>query len=245
MNEDEKKKEIEDVLTSCQLALAGPIAANYEDPNSFIAFIVSSEDDNGVRRPSRAQTRAAQAFLSLKNYKLSFVYVNGNSFDLDSTLKKFLLDELSNFVRNSFTTETNNKINIWVEPKQSLSEDQYYEIEQSLKLFTRNLSSKDLEINFTKKKNTPSATVIISTIRTMSPVQIKDLSDKLEAKGHEVPNEVWLRHSLDKLRKSGFIAWRKGDYYFLTIQGLNALGTEKNRRSPDVVRALELARSPH
>ena len=66
--------------------------------------------------------------------------------------------------------------------------------------------------------------------------------EALAKKQFAVPNRVWLNHALDRLRKAGAVIRKKDGKFILTLKGLSSLGTLKNRLSPDVVRALAIAR---
>lgn len=241
MTDDKRIKQIEKILTVCELRLAGPVIADYEDTNRFIIFVHASINDDGVRSPGRTQLKTVQSLLNTEGYDTSFVLVNDNKWNIDNTVKAYLFDKYDNNIRNSFSIENSDEIDILIEPKTYLDEKQYDTIEKELNSFLKAITKKSVNINFTKKNNLPSSGAILRTIRIKSPVNLKDISNSLTNKGYDCPNEVWLKHALDKIRKSGFISWRQPGYYYMTLIGLNSLGTEKSRISPDIARALELA----
>jgi len=242
MSNISKLKRIEDILSSLKIDMAGPVTVDYENGENFIIFLSGRINDKGVRIPGRSQIKTIQALLNMEGYNVSLILVDDNSKNIDATIKSFLFNSFEKVVRNSFSIEDEEYIDIWIDPKTILEEEKYDAIANATNGFVRAFSRKEVRISFTKKQNTPTMSVIIRVIRLGAPISLNQISTRLLEKGFDVPNEVWLAHALDKIRKAGNISWRMPGTYFLTLQGLNMLGSEKNKRSPDISRALELAR---
>lgn len=88
----------------------------------------------------------------------------------------------------------------------------------------------------------PSPLIILQTIKVLAPVSIGALAMALRKNGYGLANDEWVRQRLDAFRKQGFTSRRDNATYVLTFSGLIKLGSQRNRRSTDVRRALEMAR---
>ncbi|MGQ5718437.1 hypothetical protein [Pseudochrobactrum asaccharolyticum] len=239
---DRKKIEsIEEILTSLDLTLAGDIVDKIDENDGFIIFIQASVNKDGSHSPNRLQLKLAKKSLEKQNINASFVISNNNNWNIDKTIKQFLFINYEDSIRNSFSSEHHNEVDIWIEPKTDLEESQYNRIETELRSFFKQISPLTANISFTKKHNLPSLIAVLRIIKVGSPITFEHILQAIVSKNYEKPNNAWLKHSLDKLRKSGFISWRQPGFYYMTLLGLNNLGTEKNRRSGDIARALELA----
>ncbi len=85
---------------------------------------------------------------------------------------------------------------------------------------------------------------LLRVLKIHQPISTKELLDKF--KNNPSVNEKWMKRTLDKLRKSGFVQWQKdvknNETYVLTGKGLMSVPAGKNRNSSDVERALALAK---
>jgi hypothetical protein len=89
---------------------------------------------------------------------------------------------------------------------------------------------------------TPTDAQIFRLLFAMAPVTPADLETGLTAAGHTVPSIEWLKRRLDRLTREKFILWQEGDEFVLTEKGVSSLPRSLNRNSPDIQRALALAR---
>ena len=89
---------------------------------------------------------------------------------------------------------------------------------------------------------TPSSIEFLETIRIASPAMPNALHQHFVHKGFNSLTLSWVEHQLDRFRKREFITRRDDNSYVMTLNGLNLLGSQRNRNSSDVKRVLEIAR---
>jgi hypothetical protein len=241
-----EEKRLAAMIESKDVVLTGPIILDHSDNTQYLAFIQSSEDKNRKRIPSNFLLSNLIAEANLSGISLKFIRVENNENNLDASLKIILLGKKYNsIVRNSFAVLVNNKANIWIEPKINLSENQKESILSEIDKFLDLFEIKKDQISFTNLENIPSSTAILKNLRIIAPCKIGVINARLKEKNFFVPNDIWLNHALDKLRKSGHLVRRKDGCYFLSIATLNSLGTEKSGQSPDIIRMLALPKRQH
>ena len=131
---------------------------------------------------------------------------------------------------------------IWVEPKKRIDQEMIEEIREFLREFFTLFDIDHVSVFFTQDEDIPTPTVILRSLRIIAPCSAASLSRSLEEKRYKVPNEVWMAHALDRLRKAGSVVRKANGQFFLSLEGLRRLGTEKSRASPDVKRALALGK---
>lgn len=88
----------------------------------------------------------------------------------------------------------------------------------------------------------PSPLIILQTIKILAPISVEALSAELRKVGYDLSTDEWVRQRLDTFRKQQFTSRREDGQYVLTYHGLVTLGSQRNRRSTDVRRALEMAK---
>jgi hypothetical protein len=237
-----EKQIIEELLTAKGVTLAGPIISDQDATVTFFAFVNVSLDNEGRRVPSAFTLNRVSSEAKEANIHVSFVLIDGDRDDLDSSLKTMLFGKFPDFVRNSFATFEQNKADVWIEPRRAITDALRTDLGKAIGDFLSFLSIELKSINITRAENVPTPTAILRAIRTISPNSVTEIARVLKQKGFAVPNDVWMNHALDKQRKSGKILRKKNGQYVLTLEGLTSMGTRKNRASPDVARALALAR---
>lgn len=92
------------------------------------------------------------------------------------------------------------------------------------------------------RDNVPSEHQIIRYISTLSPVSVDGLHKRIGEAGFTVPSTRWLNSKLDYLARRDFLVFQQGAGFALTESGLALLPKQHHRNSPDVQRALALAR---
>jgi hypothetical protein len=235
------KADLEVLLRERGVALAGPIVTTQEDNPTYLVFVKAKFATSGHREPtSFALNSIAKAAIEI-GIRVSFVIIDGEREDLDSSIKTMLVGKFSELIRNSFSTFNGKLADVWIEPKKVLEITQRAEIESAISNFLGFLDMTAKSVNFTQAENIPTPTALLRSIRALAPCSVDEITTALSKKEFTVPNRVWLNHAMDKLRKSGFVLRKKNGQFILTLKGLTALGTAKNRQSPDVTRALAMA----
>lgn len=236
-----KKSNLEAMLREKGVTLAGPIVSTQEDNPTFLVFVKAKISAKGHREPTSFALNSISKIASENGIRVSFVVIDGDREDLDSSIKTMLFGKFPELVRNSFSTFNGKLADVWIEPKQVLEIAQRAEIEGAISNFLSFLDMAAKSVNFTQAENIPTPTALLRAIRTLAPCSVDEVTTALSKKGFTIPNGVWLNHAMDKLRKSGFVLRKKNGQFILTLKGLTSLGTSKNRQSPDVIRALAMA----
>jgi hypothetical protein len=236
------KKELHDILVERGLELAGPLVLHPEEGGRYIAFIKVSVDRNGKKSPgARALSHIARSALE-SGYRVHFIVIDTDGNNFDVSLKAILFEKFSDKIRNTFSSFVNRRTEVWIEPKAQLTQQDRYQIGAAISEFSQLIGFNVVSVHFTDSEDIPTPTAILRVLRTKSPCSVENLTTFLKERGFTVPNTVWLSHALDKLRKAGLLVRTRNGEFFLSFNGLSRLGTAKGRYSPDIVRALDLAK---
>lgn len=88
----------------------------------------------------------------------------------------------------------------------------------------------------------PTPPQILRIVYTLAPATPEEIAQALDAEKVPPPTLRWLKTQLDSLFRLGMVIWEKPGYYSITAKGSSYLPARKGRTSPDIIRALELAR---
>lgn len=234
--------EVEAFLLERELVLVGRIISTSFQEQDYYAFVKVEFDKDGHRNPSTFKLNRIGTEASDHGFKIHFILVHDEQEHLDQSIKTMLFGKFPDDVRNSFSTRDGKSVDVWIEPKRALSDPQSSKIRDSVKQFLEFLNLNLRFLKLTQVENVPTPTAILRTLRIAAPVSLDGLMQALDCRNFIVPNEVWLNHAIDKLRKAGHVVRKSNNHYFLSLQGLAALGTRKDRNSPDIQRALALVR---
>lgn len=92
------------------------------------------------------------------------------------------------------------------------------------------------------RDDVPSEHQIIRYLSTLAPVSVDRLHSRIGEAGFTIPSVRWLNGKLDYLARQGFLVFQQNAGFALTESGLSLLPKQEHRNSPDVQRALALAR---
>jgi len=115
-------------------------------------------------------------------------------------------------------------------------------IEDHILAFLDGIGERLRSISFISGDNLPGAIAVLRVIRVASPLSGEDIQEILQKRNFIVPTFQWLNRMLDGLRKRGLVVRREDGQYILAYQAIKLLGTERGRRSPDIIRGLALAK---
>jgi len=234
--------EITNKLLASGVTLVGDLVQDAGDENKYYAFTKVIRDDAGAQRPSNHALRKITDSFNEVLLQVTFILVEDDREDILANVKAMLLRTFPEFVRNVFPTFGDQGVVVWVEPKKLLQPDEEATLISKSEEFLEFLNTPLVSFHITTTQNIPTRTACLNLIRLHSPLDQQRLRAELLARGFHIPSDDWLSNMLDKLRKADFILRRKNGQYTLTLFGLEALGSAKNRRSPDIVRALDIAR---
>jgi hypothetical protein len=234
------------ILAACKAENVEVIGELTNDPDtdgSFIAFIELRRDKRGYQRPSKLTLSKLSNTISDLNARIDFVLIQNKRIDMTSSVKTALEQRLPRLVNNVFINEKKSVFEVWIEPRQRLSEDEMRDVQSVVSELFSVLRVKNHRIIYTTSAKLPTPTSVLSAIRTLAPASPTQIEDFLKIKGFEIPNRIWTERMLDRLRRSErLLRLAQTQKYVLTLNTLKLLGSRKDRMSPDVVRALDLAR---
>jgi hypothetical protein len=207
----------------------------------YFVFIQIQRDKEGRQNPTNKLLGDLHRQLSDQHIDVQFILSEADQDDVLATIKTVVFRAFPDAIRNVFIGHEGNKITVWIEPKHAglaIEDDLQKTVHDTLKLMGYHAS----KINFTTSEeySLPTPTAVLRTLRIMAPASVEALKAELTRKGFSVPDERWLNHLLDRLRKAGKVVRQRNGELILTLEGLSALGTSKNKKSADVARALDL-----
>ncbi|MCC6597769.1 MAG: hypothetical protein IT559_03155 [Alphaproteobacteria bacterium] len=237
-----KAIQITQKLGEAGVLLVGNLAQDATDTNKFYAFVETKQSKDGKQEPSNYKLRKISESFAEDHIFILFIIVQDDRENIQASLKSALFRFFPEIVRNVFVSSEKNDLYVWVEPKKVLTENEKNDIQLKINEVLEVLEIKSSAVKFTSSENLPTKTVCLNLIRLKAPITQAYLELELVHRGFHIPNGEWLSNILDNLRKSGLLLRSRNAKYALTLEGLKNAGTRKNRRSPDVVRALDIAK---
>ncbi len=237
--------EIEEIIATLnehKIKIVGDPVEDTSDKKSFYAFINVDRDKEGKQKPTNFQLRRVSENLAQNGIVITFIIIEKEAEDILATLKSALFRFFPEIIRNVFLSSEGKKIVVWLEPKKTLTKDQEYDVSSKVQSILDVLKVKLEAVKFTSYEIIPTRTACLNVIRLKAPLSQKNLQNELINRKFHIPGEDWLANILDGLRKSGNIIRKKDGSYVMTLSGLQSLGTAKNSKSPDVLRALEIGK---
>ncbi len=234
--------DISDELAASKIVLVGDLVRDLSEGKKFYAFVNVSRDKKGAQRPSNYKLRRLSESFEQKGWQVAFVLVENDREDVQGSVKTALFRFFPDIVRNAFVSYNDKSITVWVEPKKVLTNAEEDALTSKTEELLQVMDIQLEAVRITSSENVPTRTACLNAIRLKSPVTLQELQTVLTERGFHIPNIEWLSKMLDSLRKFGVILRRKNGQFILTLDGLKSLGTAKNRRSPDISRALDLVR---
>jgi len=235
-------EQVHKLLQSHGIDLVGSLVRDGSDSRRIYAFIrLKMDSDNKKEKTNYELTKIANSLIN-DGVHVSFIITDGEESDVEETIKSSLFRFFSDLVRNVFVSFSNKKASVWIEPKRLLSQEDEENMNEKCAELLHVLEVQLESVRFTSSENVPTRTACLKAIRLHAPIPKENLSKALTERGFHVPSDEWLSRMLDSLRKSGLVLRRKDGGFVLTHSALINLGSAKNSRSPDISRALALAR---
>lgn len=240
MTDDESL--IREEISAAGVTSVGRISSSDTERPVYFATVVVERDSDGKQKPSNRTLKAVRDALLAKGVLLEFLLRYENSEEVEAGLRATLLHSHIDQIRNAFFSFDAGRAHLWIEPKQALEQTAINAMieraEAYLQLFDIRLGSTSI----TSDEVLPTKLSMLIAIRQLAPVTLTALAMELKSRGYEVPSSDWLLRKLDLIRKEGGLVRLASGEFALTRQSLHALGTAKNRQSPDISRLLALAR---
>lgn len=214
-----------------------------EVDGQIIIFIDPTPRYTGQKRLTKfAFSRAIDQLTDL-GFSVSVHLSDGEKFDLVSSLKFTLFKNYNHVLNNIFLNDNTENYSLWFELKGSPLEDARRELVGAARKAARAITKEAIEIQFLDDANQPTPSMTLGALRIIAPCSVAALGAYLREIGFDVPSSVWMRRELRKLTNRGLVLPLSNNSKFaLTYSGLILLGSGKSRGSPDIRRALALAR---
>lgn len=223
------------------IEIAGPVIKDRETSSHLVFVPVESGQDRKQTPTNYAISQAEKAAEAVHG-EITVVIIQRGNEDVASSIKSLILRRFSDDIRNVFSSVRGNAVSVWVEPKSATTIEKSLEVEQAVKGLVGHLGIELESFINTAEMNLPSETACINIIRKQAPTSFDAIKTELGGRGFEVPGDDWLRKLLDRWRRNQLIHRRRDGTYVMTHRGLQALGSGKTGWSPDVARALDMAR---
>lgn len=241
------KEKIVSHLQLSGVSVSAIINRPIEEGGGYFAYINLVRGEDGSTNPSKQKISILEKELADRGLPVGFILTDGYLLDIESGLRATLLANHSDMIRNVFLSLEGDKAKVWIEPKAD-ARAEIPKLSGTARAFLELSKVKLQSIILTVDDFLPANFAILSALRTISPASLEKLSSALVAKNFSVPSDDWVRRKLESLRKKNLVVWIKSEAnmphtYTLTLKGLKALGTKKNRSSPDITRVLAICHS--
>ena len=235
---------IEKFFYKLGIKLQGPVIWD-GDSGRYIVFILIQIDENGKQEPSNNNLKSIESKIKKEYNDINIKIIKNNKYyeSLTNFLEVDIKRKWGNYIKNMIINIEILDVKIYIIGTFSNKDENLLKIRSYLKKILNILGFNLKDFIYTSNYNLASEKNCISVIRKKSPIHPKEIIAELKRRNFDVPEDSWLSRILDRWRKRGLI-YRKADgKYVMTVQGLRMLGTEASRRSPDVIRALDISRS--
>lgn len=241
------KERISSHLESSGIAVSAIINRPSEEGGGYFVYVNLVRGADGSASPSKQKILILEKELAERGIAVSFILTDNHLLDIEAGLRATLLANHSDMIRNVFLSLEGGEAKVWLEPKADIK-TAMPKITGTARAYLELSKVKLQSIILTADDFLPANFAILSVLRTISPASLGELSSALVAKKFSVPSDDWVRRKLEALRKKNLVVWIKSDghmphTYTLTLKGLKALGTKKNRSSPDISRVLAICHS--
>ena len=234
--------EIRSFLENEGLRLSTHIVPRDAGAGSYYAFIEVITDPSGKQQPSNSRLKRIVDRLSKQEVSLEFILRNTTYDDIEGGARATLIHSFDSKIRSIFLTVDRNDADLWIVPKDQSIRDSMADIVAASENYFANTALQLKSVRLTVDENLPTRTAILSAIRLSAPASVEAITAELTARQFVVPPTPWVPRALDALRRNGLVVRRKDGLYALSFAALKGLGSERNRRSPDIMRFLDLAR---
>ncbi len=223
------------------ITLVGSIVHD-PDVNRHLVFVSAETDDAGTQTPTNHAIAKVERAVEEEFGDVTVVLLGRGNQDIAKSIKSALIRQYPKEILNVFSSIDRESVSVWVEPKSFTTKAKSDEMKGMVAGLVEYFRLELSDFINTSELNLPSETACVGAIRKKAPATVLEISDELTRRGFQTPSEEWIGRILDRWRKRNFIHRKANGQFVMTLQGLRALGSGKNRRSPDVGRALDMAR---
>lgn len=235
-------EEIAEAFEDRGINLVGSVVKDRDAIRHLVFVSVEFDENTGAQTPTNYAISRVEREVEEQFGAITVILVRRGDEDISSSIKSMLIRRYPDKIRNVFSSVKCDWVSVWVDPKSPTTKEKSDEMMQAVSGLVQHFELALVDFVNTSEVNLPSETTCIGVIRKKAPVAIPEILAELTTRGFEVPGEEWLSRVLDRWRKKNLIHRKANGEFVMTVRGLNALGSAKNRRSPDVGRALDMAR---
>jgi len=231
------------IVERAGLVPVGPVVSG-RDSQSPIYYVTLrvARDASGKQVPSNRSLHAVANELKAQGITVEFILTYEESQDVERGLRATILHSHIDQIRNLFVSIQATRADVWIEPKGGIEADVLMAIHDRAEAFLRLVEIELSSVKLTTEEILPSKLALLTTIRHHAPASLTVIAADLGRRKLTVPSPDWLHRRLDALRRAGQVVRLGTGEYTLTEDSLKALGTAKNRTSPDIRRLLALSR---
>ena len=237
-----RANEIGEFIGNRGFTYLGSIDEDPENEDGYVVFLRIDIDRKGNQKPTNHRIGRLEKESRVAFGRVNFVLVSKGSEDVHRSIKSLLMRKFPSIIRNVFSSVDRSAVSVWIEQKSVTALERSQELEDATRTMVELFGLELGQFTNTSAMKLPTATTCLSIIRRKAPITIEALELEIRGRGLELPEVGWLQRNLDVWRRRQWILRKRNGAYLMTLQGLKALGTAKNRRSADVVRSLDVAR---
>jgi hypothetical protein len=230
------------LLDKLGLIIEGSLIENPDKPSSYLAFVRTTSDKDGVVRPTDGELAKAKKKLAAKDTDLSLSRIDDRTSLLGDAVEALLRKNFEGLTEHSIISLRGNDCHVYISLVGTADDELTNAIEKAVVELLELHGLRKTNFVFSVAVASITVTGLTSVLRKHAPSSVEELCDLVVEVGFEKPTRDWVNKTLDRWRKRRLVFRRADGRYILTLEGLNQLGTSHNRRSPDVVRALAIAR---
>lgn len=237
-----KKDDIVQLLAEHGITIAGSLIQDTHPDGRYFVVVPVTRDGDNKQVPSNRALVAARDALAVGGQAVEFLLTDLQSQDVEAGLRATLMHSFGADIRNVFMSTSANGVHVWYEPKRVLEDSVKKLIADKARAFLRQLDLTLSSLVSTVGERLPSTLPLLRAIRQTAPARLEAVEAKLVADGFVVPSTDWLTRRMDALRRGQKVLRSEAGLYSLSLSSIRALGTRKDRNSPDISRLLALAR---
>lgn len=234
---------VQELIEEIGLRPVGPVVEDPDVKNGFLAFIKVSQGEGGNQNPSKKQVDSALKAVEKTGALLKLAFLNDREALLNTTVNSMLEKKFPGKHGNAVVSVSGTEASVFLDTDDSTTDDDQEGMRSALIELLGYMVIDDVKVVFSRTLRLPTATTCLLSVRRYGPLSKESLVERFLQRGLDRPTETWTENTLDKLRKKGLVHRRTDKRYIMTLKGLNATGTRRDRLSPDISRALELSRT--
>lgn len=235
----EQSRKITSILSSNDITLAGSITKSSSGQSYFVPISIERTSD-GHYRPGGRKLRELREMLAGESIFVEFLKFDPAEDEFEDQIRTTLLVAFPKRLRNVYADINRRDVRVFLDLKDQGDESILHDSRGIIDRLADLHGLKISEVTSLHSQNVATPFEILSIVRRLAPIPAQRLCHEIESKGFAIPSPDWMARRLDSLRRSELLIRTKREDYVLTLEGLQRLGSRKDRHSPDISRLLAL-----